>query len=166
MKFYYSLLALAALSIAPVLPSCTYSQMVTRQEDGMTKLNRALANVKDAAPANAAAPGESQDGSLLRQDISSLLSNGRPSLIQLALLKNSYQNSNLKQESKSALTEFFRIYGQSFYGSTTLRQSFIDMLKPTSSTQTTTTTPATTTPTSTTTKSIAPVLNALFGSRS
>ncbi len=132
MKLRYLILALAALSMAPVLPSCTYSQMVVRQEDGMATLNRALANVQDKTTADAAVPAVRQYGSLLRQDISKLMANGRPSLIQLALLKKSYQNSNIKMESKNALRELFRIYGQGFYGSTELRQAFIDMLKPTS----------------------------------
>ncbi len=143
MKFRYLILAMAALSVAPVLPSCTYSQMLTRQEDGMAQLNAALAGVKDKATADAAAPVVRQYGSVLRQDVSTLLSNGSPSLLQLAMLKNSYQNSNIKQESKNALGELFRIYGQGFYGSTELRQAFIDIL---TNTNTTTTTQTTTTP--------------------
>ena len=120
---------LLVLTLMPVLPSCTYSQILSHQEDGMAKLNSALAGVQDKATADAAAPVVRQYGTLLRQDISSLVSNGRPSLIQLALLKTTYQNSNIKQESKNTLREFFRIYGQSFYGSTELRQAVIDMLK-------------------------------------
>ncbi len=143
MKFYSLLLALATLTLLPTLPSCTYSQMVSRQEDGMAKLNRALANAQDKASADAAAPVVREYGSLLRSDIDKLVANGKPSLIQLALLRNSYQNSNLSAEAKSALREFFRIYGQSFYGSTELRQSFIDLLK--ADAATTTTQPAATT---------------------
>ncbi len=161
MKLRYLILAMAALSLAPVLPSCTYSQMVARQEDGMVTLNRALTNVQDKATADAAAPAVRQYGALLRQDIVSLFSNGRPSLMQLLLLKNSYQNSNLKAESKTALREFFRIYSQGFYGSDELRQSFIDMLKGSSTgTQTPATTPSSTTPSLAPT--LAPVLKGLF----
>ncbi len=134
MKFRYLFLALAALTVAPLMPSCTYSQMVMRQEDGMTKLNRALANVQDKASADAAAPVVQQYGSLLRQDMGTLISNGRPSLIQLALLKKTYQTSNISSESKSVLREFFRIYGQGYYGSTALRQAFITMLRATPAT--------------------------------
>ncbi len=165
MKFRYLILAMAALSVAPLLPSCTYSQMVTRQEDGMVTLNRALANVHDKTTADAAAPAVRQYGSLLRQDIVTLFSNGRPSLMQLLLLKNSYQNSNLKAESKTALREFFRIYSQSFYGSEELRQSFIDMLKaPATNTQAPASTP-TASPTGTTpgiSPTLAPILKGLF----
>ncbi len=130
MKFHYLLLAVATLSLAPVLPSCMYSQMLNRQEDGMATLNRTLASVQDKATADAAAPAVRQYGAVLRQDIGKIFANGRPSLIQLAMLKNSYQNSNIKQESKSALGELFRIYSQGFYGSTELRQAFLDLLKP------------------------------------
>ncbi len=159
MKSRYLILALATLCFAPMLPSCSpYSQMLIRQEDGMVQLNRALASVQDQASADAAAPVVQQYGSLLRQDIISLFSNGRPTLIQLLLLKNTYQNSNIKAESKSALREFFRIYGQSFYGSTALRQSFIDMLRSTGNT----TTPATPATTPTQTPLLTPALKTLF----
>ncbi len=144
MKFRYLILAVAALSFAPVLPSCTYSQMLSRQEDGMAKLNATLAGVNSLATADAAAPVVRQYGGQLRQDISTLISNGRPSLLQLAMLRNSYQNSNIKQESKNALTELFRIYGQSFYGSTALRQAVVEGLLSSSDTSATQT-PATTT---------------------
>ncbi len=159
MKFRYLILAVAALSFAPVLPSCTYSQMLTRQEDGMATLNRALAGVKDLATADAAAPAVRQYGSVLRQDISTLMSNGRPSLIQLAMLRNSYQNSNIKQESKNALRELFRIYGQSFYGSTALRQAVVDVLLKSSDTTTTTQATSTATPAS---SAAAQTLKSLF----
>ena len=128
MKLYPLILALATLTPLPTLPSCTYSMMVHRQENGLAKLHRALANAQDKASADAAAPAVREYGSLLRSDIDTLIANGKPSLIQLALLRNSYQNSNLSAEAKSTLHEFFRIYGQSFYGSTELRQAFIDML--------------------------------------
>ncbi len=160
MKTRFLILALAALSFAPLMPSCNpYSQMVARQEDGMAKLNSALANVQDRASADAAAPVVQQYGSLLRQDVISLFSNGRPSLMQLLLLKNSYQNSNIRTESKSALREFFRIYGQGFYGSTTLRQAFIDMLRNNNTQQA----PATT-PTPSTTPTQAPILTPVLKS--
>ncbi len=128
MKFRYFILALAFITLTPVMPSCTYSQMLTRQEDGMVTLNKALASVQDKTSADAAAPVVRQYGALLRQDISTLIANGRPTLIQLALLRKSYQNSNIKQESKTALRELFRIYSQRYYGSTELRQAFIDAL--------------------------------------
>ncbi len=128
MEFRYLLLAAAALSLAPVLPSCTYSQMLSRQEDGMAKLNTTLASVNSLTTADAAAPVVRQYGAELRQDINTLVTNGRPSLLQLAMLRNSYQNSNIKQESKDALRELFRIYGRSFYGSTALRQAVVDVL--------------------------------------
>ncbi len=133
MKLCHFFLAFATLSLAPLLPSCTYSQILNRQEDGMARLNNALANVQDKASADAAAPVVRQYGALLRKDMETLLSNGRPSLIQLALLRKTYQNSNMSFESKNALREFFRIYAQSYYGSTDLRQAFIDMLKSTPS---------------------------------
>ncbi len=161
MKLRYLLLALAALSFAPVLPSCTYSQILNRQENGIAILNRTLAAVQNRTTADAAAPVVRQYGSVLRQDISTLLSNGRPSLIQLAMLKNSYQNSNIKQESKEALRELFRIYGQSFYGSTSLRQAVVDVLLNNNS-STTTSTPVTTPTTTTPASTIAPVLKSLF----
>ncbi len=126
MKLRYLILAVAALGVAPMmLPSCTYSNVLIRQESGMVKLNRALANVKDKATADAAAPVVRQYGAQLKQDIMTLLSNGRPSLIQLAMLRATYQNSNIRQESKNALRELFRVYGQSFYGSAALRQAFM-----------------------------------------
>ncbi len=128
MKFRYLFLALSALCVAPLLPSCTYSQILQRQENGIASLNRVLAGVQDKTSADAAAPAVRLYGSELRQDISTLISNGRPSLVQLAMLKQSYQNSNIKQESKSALSELFRLYGQGFYGSTELRQAFLDTL--------------------------------------
>ncbi len=131
MKLRYLLLAAAVLCLAPVLPSCTYSQMISQHEDGMASLNKALAGVQDKATADAAARTVRQYGALLRQDMGALISNGRPSLIQLALLRKNYQSSNIKQESKNALREFFRIYSQGYYGSTSLRQAFIDMLKST-----------------------------------
>ncbi len=129
MKFRSLLLAAAVLSLAPALPSCVCQQIVTRQEDGMAKLNSALTKVQDKASADAAALAVSKYGTLLRRDMGTLLANGRPSLIQLALLKKTYQNSNIRLETKNALGEFFRIYGQGYYGSTTLRKAFIDMLR-------------------------------------
>ncbi len=129
MKLHYLILAVAALGVAPVmLPSCTYSNVLIRQESGMAKLNRTLAGVKDKATADAAAPVVRQYGTQLKQDVAAILSNGKPSLIQLAMLRASYQNSNIKQESKNALRELFRVYGQGFYGSTDLRQAFMTVV--------------------------------------
>ncbi len=145
MKFRYLILVLAALSVSPLLPSCTYSQILHRQEDGLATLNRTLSAVQNKTTADAAAPVVRQYGSELRQDISTLISNGKPNLVQLALLKQSYQNSNIKQESKNVLAQFFRIYGQGFYGSTELRQACLDVMLNTSST-TTQATPTQTSP--------------------
>ncbi len=142
MKLRFLFLALAALTLAPVLPSCTYSQVLHNQENNMAMLNRTLANVQDKTTADAAAPVVRMCGSELRQDISKIVANGKPNVVQLAMLKQSYQNSNIKAESKSALTQLFRIYGQGFYGSTELKQAFLDMLLKSGSTtaETTTTT--------------------------
>ncbi len=146
MKFRYLILAMAALSVAPVLPSCTYSQILERQEDSMVTLNRVLSNVHDKTTADAAAPVVRLYGSQLRQDISKIVSNGKPNLVQLAMLKQSYQSSNIKAESKSVLTQLFRIYGQGFYGSTELKQAVLELLLKPGSTTTETTTPTQTSP--------------------
>ncbi len=124
------ILALAVLSLAPVLPSCSFSQVAQRQEKGLVRLNRSLASVQDRRTADAAAPVVREYGALLRADINELNPNGMASLIQLARLRKTYMNSNISLEAKGSLREFFRIYGQRYYGSTTLRQAFIDILKP------------------------------------
>ncbi len=95
----------------------------------MAALRESLVHVNDKATADAAATTVTRYGSLLRSDIQTILGNGRPSLLQLAMLRKSYQNSAISAEAKGVLREYFRISSQGYYGSNTLRQSFIDMLK-------------------------------------
>lgn len=121
--------ALAALSSFSVLPSCTYSQVVNRQEDGLATLTQKLAQVNDKASADAAAPAVRAYGSLLMSDVRTITANGRPSLIELLMLKNSYRNSTLKQQSKSCLAQVFRIVANRYYGSDELRSAFVQMLR-------------------------------------
>ena len=123
-----AILSLAALLAA--LPSCQsyYGQTIARQTDGLTLLNDALSNVNDKATADAAALEVDRYGTLLMQDIRGLLAHGKPNLLELYLLKNSYQDSNLKPMAKATLAQLFRLYGQGFYGSAALRQSFVNQL--------------------------------------
>ncbi len=122
--------ALALLACAPLATSsCSYSQVLHRQESGLAKLRSSLAQAQDRASADAAALAVDRYGSLLHEDLRTLVSNGRPSLIQLALLKNSYMDSAISAEAKGALAEFFRLYGQGFYGSSALRQAFLNVIR-------------------------------------
>ena len=123
-----SILALSALLAA--LPSCQsyYGQTISRQTDGLTLLNAALGNVHDKTSADAAAIEVDRYGTLLMQDVRGLLAHGKPNLLELYLLKNSYQDSNLKPMAKQTLAQLFRLYGQGFYGSAALRQSFVNQL--------------------------------------
>ncbi len=130
MKSLPLILALAALSLVPVLPSCTYTQVLERQEDGMAMLSESLVQVSDKASADAAADAVRRYGHLLRSDISTLLGAGRPSLLQLAQLRYRYKDSSLNADAKSVLREYFRIFSRQYYGSTALRQAFSDMMKP------------------------------------
>ncbi len=123
------IIALAALSLVPLLPSCTYSQVLHRQENGMALMREALVHVNDRASADAAATTVDRYGNQLRSDIGTILGNGRPSLLQLAMLRKSYQNSSISTEAKGVLREYFRIASQGYYGSDSLRQSFLNMLK-------------------------------------
>ncbi len=129
MKFSHLILALALFSLVPTLPSCTYSQVLHRQENGMALLREALVQANNKSSADVAAIAVRRYGSLLHEDLNTLLDNGRPSFIQLAMLRKSYQNSAISAEAKGVLREFFRLYSQGFYGSTELRQAFLDMLK-------------------------------------
>lgn len=128
-KVFMPVAALAALSSLSVLPSCTYSRIVNRQEDGLATLSQTLSGVNDKASADAAAAAVRNYGSLLMGDVKTITANGRPSLIELLMLKNSYQNSSLKQQSKACLSQVFRIAAQRYYGSDELRSAFVQMLR-------------------------------------
>lgn len=128
-KVLISAILLAALPLLSTLPSCTYSQVVHRQEDGLATLAQTLSGVSDKASADAAAPAVRNYGSLLMSDVKNVLANGSPSLIELLMLKNSYQNSTLKQQSKACLSQVFRIAAQRYYGSDELRSAFVNMLR-------------------------------------
>jgi len=127
-KALLPVVALATLSTLSLLPSCTYSQIVNRQEDGLASLTQTLSGVRDKASADAAAPAVRNYGSLLLSDVKTITANGRPSLLELLMLKNSYQNSTLKQQSKSCLAQVFRIAAQRYYGSDELRSAFVQTL--------------------------------------
>ncbi len=128
MNHLTAILPLAALLSA--LPSCQsyYGQTIVRQTDGLSLLNTTLSNVNDKTTADAAALEVDRYGTLLMQDIRGLLAHGKPNLLELYLLKNSYRDSNLKPMAKATLSQIFRLYGQGFYGSAALRQSFISQL--------------------------------------
>lgn len=128
-KALIPLVAVAALSAVSFIPSCTYSQVVNRQEDGLTTLTNRLMQVNDRASADAAAPAVRAYGQLLMSDVRTITANGRPSLMELLVLKSSYQNSNLKAQSKSCLAQFFRIAANRYYGSEELRSAFTQMLR-------------------------------------
>lgn len=121
---------ISAIALLTTLSSCQsyYGQTISRQTDGLALLNAALSQVNDKTAADAAAAEVDRYGTLLMQDIRGLFAHGKPGLLELYLLKNNYRNSNLKPMAKETLTQIFRLYGQGFYGSSALRQSFINQL--------------------------------------
>lgn len=128
-KALIPVVALATFPTLSILPSCTYSQIVNRQEDGLATLAQTLSGVTDKASADAAAPAVRNYGSLLMSDVQTITANGCPSLLELLMLKNSYRNSTLKQQSKTCLSQVFRIAAQRYYGSDELRSAFVQVLR-------------------------------------
>ncbi len=115
---------------AALLSSCQtfYTQMASREADGLSRLHAALAGVNDRESADRAAAAVDEYGSILMQDVQGLLSQGRPSLLELYLLKNNYRNSDLKPVAQQTLAELFRLYRNNFYGSAALRGAFVSQL--------------------------------------
>lgn len=113
-----------------VLPSCQgfYTQMASREADGLAALHATLAGVNDTQSADRAAASVDEYGSVLMEDIKGLFSHGRPNLLELYLLKNDYRQSNLKPVARETLTEVFRLYRNNFYGSQALRLAFTRQL--------------------------------------
>lgn len=115
---------------AVLLSSCQtfYTQMASREADGLAGLHAALAGVHDHASADRAAIAVDQYGSLLMQDVKGIFAQGKPNLLELYKLKNDYQSSNLKPLAKQTLAELFRLYRNNFYGSVALRNAFAAQL--------------------------------------
>lgn len=121
----YLLLALGMLAPLATMTGCTYSQVLNRQESALARLNRSLAAVHDRASAQAAIPAVNRYGRVLSEDLNTLFANGKPTWLELLMLKNSYQNSNISSEAKTSLREIFRIAQANFYGCTELRNAMI-----------------------------------------
>lgn len=116
---------IALCAAMSTMPSCTYSNALQRQESGLAALNRSLSAVQDQASADAAASAVRLYGSQLASDLNILFKNGKPSLLELLMLKNSYQNSNISTEGKNVLGQLIRIGSNGFYNSTDLRNATI-----------------------------------------
>lgn len=116
---------IALCAAISTMPSCTYSNALQRQESGLAALNRSLSAVQDQASADAAASAVRLYGSQLSSDLNILFKNGKPSLLELLMLRNSYQNSNISTEGKNVLGQLIRIGSNGFYNSTDLRNATI-----------------------------------------
>ena len=119
------------LSVPAVfLPSCQsfYTQMASREADGLAGLHAALAGVHDRASADRAIAAVDQYGSVLMRDVKGVFAQGKPNLLELYMLKNDYQGSDLKPLAKQTLAELFRLYRNNFYGSAGLRNAFVSQL--------------------------------------
>lgn len=102
--------------------------MASREADGLAGLQAALAGVHDRSSADLAVAAVDQYGSVLMQDVKGVFAQGKPNLLELYLLKNDYQDSDLKPMAKQTLAELFRIYRNNFYGSAALRSAFAAQL--------------------------------------
>lgn len=164
---------IALCAAMSTMSSCTYSNALQRQESGLAALNRSLSTVQDQATADAAASAVRLYGSQLASDLNILFKNGKPSLLELLMLKNSYQNSNISTEGKNVLGQLIRIGSNGFYNSTELRnatvQAVLNQVTGSSATSTPTTLPqssflrpTTTTTGSTTQPTAAGVLQQLL----
>lgn len=126
MKIHNIIIAGIALCAAmSTMSSCTYSNALQRQESGLAALNRSLSAVQDQASADAAASAVRLYGNQLASDLNVLFQNGKPSLLELLMLKNSYQSSNISTEAKNVLGQLIRIGSNGFYNSTDLRNATV-----------------------------------------
>lgn len=119
------LAGIALCSAMCTLPNCTYSNALQRQESSLAALNHSLAAVQDQASADAAASAVRLYGSQLASDLNLLFDHGKPSMLELLMLKNSYQSSNISTEGKNVLGQLIRIGSNGFYNSTSLRNATI-----------------------------------------
>lgn len=122
----YALFSLALMAQMLTMTSCTtYSQVLRHQQSELALLNQSLMAVQDRATAQAAIPAVQRYGAVLSQDLDRIFDNGRPTLLELLELRNTYQNSSISAEAKTSLREIFRIVRANFYGCPELRQAMI-----------------------------------------
>lgn len=125
------LLPIAVILLATLptsLTSCTLSHLMQQQENGLAVLNASLATVHDRDTADAAAPAVRRYGAQLAADLKTLYENGRPTFLQLLMLRESYQSSNISQEARTSLDHLVRICSSGFYGSTALSDAIFQVI--------------------------------------
>lgn len=120
-------LLICMLTVPMLTLTCctTYSQVLLHQQSEIALLNQSLMAVQNYETAQAAIPAVQRYGNVLSRDLDRIFDNGKPTLLELLALKNTYQNSSLSTEAKTSLREIFRIARANFYGCTELRRAMI-----------------------------------------